>query len=115
MKQQTGFAVVYQWRIKPGKEGQFHEAWEKLTRSLYEHRGAQGSRLHRTDSGTLVAYAQWPSREHWERSCALHEQDAALSALMLDAVEETWSPMFLTTLADLLHDQETGPAHVVTH
>ena len=56
--QHTGFAVVYQWRIKAGMEPQFRDAWEKLTQLLRDKRGARGSRLHRTEHGTLVAYAQ---------------------------------------------------------
>ncbi len=101
----SGFAVVYQWRLKPGMETQFETAWEALTallRSARGARGSRGSRLHRTDNGTLVAYAQWPDRASWERSCKLHELDATLSQRMLDAVDETWSPMLLTTLADRL-------------
>src|SRR5690606_27948649 len=98
-------------------EHQFHETWERLTRVLQEQRGARGSRLHRTDNGTLVAYAQWPDRETWERSCAMHELDEELSRRMLDAVEETWSPMLLTTLTDRLipehasHDRPDDVTH----
>jgi len=86
-------------------EAQFREAWEDLTAFLCEHRGALGSRLHHTDQGTIVAYAQWPDRATWERSCAQHEQDSALSERLLAAVEETWSPMFLTTVSDRLAEQ----------
>lgn len=98
----SGFAVVYQWRVKPGMDAQFRDAWEQLTAVLLEQRGARGSRLHHADNGTLVAYAQWPDRATWERSCALHELDDGLSRRMLDAVEETWPPMLLTTLRDQL-------------
>lgn len=112
----SGFAVVYQWRLKSGMEPQFHEAWAVLTRLLADRRGALGSRLHRTDSGTLVAYAQWPDRATWERSCALHELDAQLSQRMLDAVEETWSPMLLTTVGDCrVTDPLMVDAHVKPH
>lgn len=113
----SGFAVIYQWRIKPGMEVQFREAWESLTAVLAGKRGARGSRLHRTDNGTVVAYAQWPDRATWERSCALHELDGELSRRMLDAVEETWSPMLLTTLSDQLipddmaHERPDGVTH----
>lgn len=122
MSTKTGFAVVYQWRLKQGMEAQFVAAWEQLTQLLIQQRGARGSRLHATDNGTVVAYAQWPSRDHWERSCAVHELDADLSRQMLEAVEETWSPMFLTTQNDRLVSEGTEvkehaklPAHVTTH
>src|SRR5436309_1377999 len=58
----TGFAVIYQWRVKAGREAEFQQAWEELTQLLRIHRGARGSRLHRTDYGSLVAYAQWPDQ-----------------------------------------------------
>ena len=115
MKSRTGFAVVYQWRLKAGFEPQFHAAWEKLTALLKEKRGARGSRLHRTDNGTLVAYAQWPNRAQWELSCALHKLDEELSQQMLDAVEETYSPMLLTTVSDHLLSEPESEPHVTTH
>lgn len=114
---QTGFAVIYQWRLKQGMHEQFFKAWEELTELLMQKRGARGSRLHRSDQGTLVAYAQWPSQASWEQSCSLHTLDENLSKRMLDAVEETWSPMFLTTLSDqLLPESETAQSrHDHTH
>jgi hypothetical protein len=115
MSSRTGFAVVYQWRLKAGMDGQFMQAWDRLTAMLRDERGARGSRLHRTDNGTLVAYAQWPSRSEWERSCALHKLDEELSRQMLDAVEETWPPMLLTTVADRLLDEQQDGVHVPTH
>jgi hypothetical protein len=105
----TGFAVVYQWRVKAGHEADFQQAWEELTVLLRQKRGARGSRLHRTDYGSLVAYAQWPDQRAWEHSCALHELDEALSRRMLDVVEETWPPMLLTTVSDLLSPEPLPP------
>lgn len=113
----TGFAVVYQWRVKAGMDAQFREAWEALTVLLKRSRGARGSRLHRTDYGTYVAYAQWPDQASWERSCSFHRLDEEVSRRLLDAVEETWSPMLLTTLSDHLlaeqsaHDDPHGLSH----
>lgn len=113
----TGFAVIYQWRLKSGMEPQFHTAWAELTQLLMQKRGARGSRLHQTDHGSLLAYAQWPDRAAWEQSCELHTLDENLSKSMLDAVEETWSPVFLTTLSDhLLAEPVTlDTAHGITH
>ena len=113
----TGFAVIYQWRLKEGCEVQFRKAWDELTRLLADKRGARGSRLHRTDYGTLVAYAQWPDRATWERSCELHTLDENLSRQMLDAAEETWAPVFLTPLSDQLQPEnaDAAGAHGKTH
>lgn len=115
MKPRSGFAVVYQWRIKPGMEAQFHAAWDQLTVLIKQQRGGRGSRLHRTDNGTVVAYAQWPDRAAWERSCALHQLDEDLSKKILEAVEESWSPMFLTTLNDHLVPELEATLNVITH
>lgn len=114
---QTGFAVLYQWRLKPGMERQFRDAWEELTELLKRQRGARGSRLHSTDYGSVIAYAQWPDQASWEKSCELHAQDAALSQRLLEAVEETWPPVLMTTLSDLLlPESETAQTrHEHTH
>ncbi|MBY0359911.1 MAG: antibiotic biosynthesis monooxygenase [Candidatus Obscuribacterales bacterium] len=59
------FCVIYQWRIKEGKEEQFRELWRTVTKSVYEKHGSFGSRLHKSDDGSLIAYAQWPNQESW--------------------------------------------------
>lgn len=46
----------------------FRAAWSQLTREIYTTQGSLGSRLHRTEGGIFVAYAQWPCRDDWERS-----------------------------------------------
>ena len=60
------FAVMYRWRLKPGTESEFVAAWADRTRAILETEGGLGSRLHRADDGSIVAYAQWPSRAAWE-------------------------------------------------
>ncbi len=58
------FIAVYEFKIKAGQEQEFQKAWTNVTDSIAKHRGALGSRLHKTEmSGVFVAYAQWPSRE----------------------------------------------------
>ena len=41
----TGFAVVHQWRVRPGMEAQFHEAWRALTSIRSEPRGSRLQRM----------------------------------------------------------------------
>lgn len=60
------FVVIYQWRIRQGREQQFIDAWSELTKIIQEKSGSLGSRLHRTNDGRFLAYAQWPSREAYE-------------------------------------------------
>ena len=96
------FAVIYRWRLAAGKEDQFRAAWERVTVALLAHRGALGSRLHRTDDGTWLAYAQWPDRDSWQRSRDAEPIDPESLEQMRDAVEESFEPILLQPVADHL-------------
>ena len=98
----TGFAVIYRWRLREGSEARFQEAWATVTRLFLADRGARGSRLHRADDGTWVAYAQWPDRDAWERSGELGPGDPDAMAAMADAIEERFEPVLLEPVADYL-------------
>jgi len=102
----TGFAVIYRWRIRDGEEQAFQQAWALVTKSLRDHRGALGSRLHRGDDGSWIAYAQWPDRHAWERSRDLGAVDDEAAAAMRDAVEESYDPITLLPVCDLLETDE---------
>ena len=97
-----GFVVIYRWRLHPGKERQFQQAWERATPALMRLRGALGSRLHCAEDGTWVAYAQWSSRQAWEQSRALPSVDPYASRQMLEAEAEAYAPVLLTPVADFL-------------
>ena len=114
----TGFAVIYQWRVKAGMAAQFRAAWEDLTAWMQEKHGALGARLHRSEHGTLIAYTQWPDQKTWEKSCTLQEEGEpapsaepdegdTISQRLLETVEEAWSPMFLSTVSDRLIPEQT--------
>jgi heme-degrading monooxygenase HmoA len=96
------FAVIYRWRLKPGLESQFVAAWERATRAIRTERGGLGSRLHRLEDGSWLAYAQWPSREVWERAGAAPAANPEASALMREAIAESEPPLLLDPVADLL-------------
>ena len=66
-------AILYRWRLHPGREQEFEHAWATVTRHLHAHHGSFGSRLHRGDDGLWYAYAAWPSLEH---RAAAFEADA---------------------------------------
>jgi heme-degrading monooxygenase HmoA len=72
------FALIYRWRVLPGRDEAFIRAWARLTEIIYERDGSLGSRLHRSDDGTYIAYAQWPSREVWEASSHIEPTEEAL-------------------------------------
>ncbi|MEO8632829.1 MAG: antibiotic biosynthesis monooxygenase [Chloroflexota bacterium] len=59
------FIVLYRWHIQEGKERQFRTAWRSATEKIMARYGALGSRLHRAEDGSWVAYAQWPDKERW--------------------------------------------------
>jgi heme-degrading monooxygenase HmoA len=106
MRESTvGFVVIYRWKLHAGMEHQFQQAWERATPLLMRHRGALGSRLHKGEDGTWVAYAQWPSRQSWERSRASPAVDPEASRQMLEAEAESFAPILLAPVADFLsHD-----------
>ncbi|MDV6251089.1 antibiotic biosynthesis monooxygenase family protein [Vibrio sp. EA2] len=66
------FIAVYEFEIKEGTETLFRNAWLEVTKAIYQHCGSFGSRLHTSDTpNILIGYAQWPSREQWEKDSEL--------------------------------------------
>jgi heme-degrading monooxygenase HmoA len=94
------FSVLYRWRVKPELEQEFIRAWSVAT-DAFKTVGALGSRLHRTDDGELVAYAEWPSRETWETARGASPVDAQTGAVMREATV-SFEMLPLTPVADLL-------------
>jgi len=91
------FAVIYRWRIKPGREDDFATAWEHMTRRIAAECGSGGSALFRAEDGTFVAIARWPDRETRER-CRI--TDPALET-MRDCIESPFEEQRLDGLLDL--------------
>ena len=96
------FNVMYRWRVKEGCEENFRDAWRRATEAIYQKYKSLGSRLHKSDDGLWIAYAQWRSREDWQamqnRSVAADE-DAF--AMMRDSIEGTTEVTCLTMTDDL--------------
>jgi hypothetical protein len=97
---QAKFAVLYRWKVTPDLESQFVEAWATAT-AAFRTVGALGSRLHRSDSGDLYAYAEWPSRGAWEKAKTESPVDAVTAATMRKATLE-FEMVTLDPIADLL-------------
>lgn len=69
------FIAVYEFEIKEGTEASFRNAWLEVTKAIYKNCGSFGSRLHTSDKpNILVGYAQWPSREQWEKITDLTDE-----------------------------------------
>lgn len=106
----ASFCVIYRFRVRPEMADPFVSAWSRLTHAIRERHGGLGSRLHLGDDGVWVAYAQWPSRETWERARQLATPDPDASEVMAAAIEERLPPLYLEPRIDLLEDCEVGPA-----
>ena len=99
-KPEITFAVLYRWRLVPGKEAEFTESWAAVTQAL-KTRGGRGSRLHKAEDGTYWAYAQWPSVE--AREGAFREAVELTSVRpMSESVAECFDEIRLEVIADLL-------------
>src|SRR5262245_44810797 len=99
------FVAVYWWRIKPGKEEQFRQAWRRRTELISAKYGSVGSRLHRDRDGRFVGYAQWPDYETWQRAFAakMVYDDAETRARFVDAIAEApadGKPVFTMDITD---------------
>ncbi len=60
------YAVIYQFDVVPGREKDFEKTWQLATESFITHAGGLGSRLHKNEGGSYIAYAQWPDKTTWE-------------------------------------------------
>ena len=96
------FIAVYRWKLKEGREQSFREGWRRRTEEIYRRCGSLGSRLHRAEDGTWVAYAQWPDRATWEAAAGVPVEDTGASALMRESVELTHPTIHMDLAEDLL-------------
>ncbi|MCP5023321.1 MAG: antibiotic biosynthesis monooxygenase [bacterium] len=96
----VGFAVIYRWRLKPGSEELFVHDWRTITLEFLHSQGSLGSRLHHCDDDTWVAYAQWPTREAWEKADLADSKCLQASDGMQDAIEETFPALPLIPTED---------------
>lgn len=96
-----GFAVLYRWRLHPGREASFVEAWTAVSRDLRD-KGSLGSRLHRGPDGVWYSYAQWPSAEARRLAFSQPSNVPDASAAMRDAIAESLPEIVLESVADLM-------------
>jgi len=62
------FCIIYQFKIHQGVEEKFIKSWEEVTKAFKKHCGALGSRLHKNNECDYIAYAQWPSKEVYDKA-----------------------------------------------
>ncbi|HEV2764146.1 MAG TPA: antibiotic biosynthesis monooxygenase [Pyrinomonadaceae bacterium] len=96
------FVALYRWKLKEGCEERFREGWRRRTREIYERCGSLGSRLHRAEDGTWVAYAQWPDRRTWEDARVVPVLDTEAGTLMRESVETSYPDIYMEAAEDFL-------------
>ncbi len=106
------FAVIYRWKLTPGLEPGFVEAWQSVARTLEEQFGAHGVCLHAAEDSTWVACAMWPNRKAWENARLESPDGFAAMRNMQHAIERRFEPILMKPIAsarDLL-DRSTRTA-----
>lgn len=103
---QKKLVVLYRWRIHPGLEDQFIQAWSKIS-VLLKAKGSLGSRLHRGADGIWYSYAQWPNARARDDAFSREPFDQESSTLMQAAVAERLPELHLEPVADFLQPLPT--------
>ena len=102
------FALVYRWKVRPGCESRFVEAWRELTEAIAAENGSLGSRLHLCEDGTYMAYAAWPSRERWDQSVLATERARRCREIMTECAERLLPDMRAELVCDRLLPEGFG-------
>ena len=97
-----GFVVLYRWRLNPGSEASFVDAWSNVSDLLRSERGSLGSRLHRGPDGIWYSYAQWPSSQAGDDAFSLGSVDQQASEQMAQAIAERLPEIVLESVADFI-------------
>ncbi len=103
------FVAIYSFHVKPSAEKPFLESWEALTILIRDHLGAWGSRIHKSDEDNIyIAYAQWPSRDFWEKDSngLMPEEADSHRQTMRASCEEIKTVYRLEMVSDLLIHQD---------
>jgi heme-degrading monooxygenase HmoA len=110
------YVAVYAWRVKPGFEEQFREAWRRGTRAITRIYGSFGSRLHRAEDGRFIGYAEWPDRASWRRAfdAKMVYDDPEARRMFVEALEEDSRPGELVVAMEVLDDILMGHSKAKT-
>lgn len=96
-------AVLYRWRIVPGREAEFETAWLEGTRLIHERCASYGARLHSGSDGLYWSYARWPS-EAARKACFADQDVFSLPCFrrMQACIAERFEDIVLDIRADAL-------------
>ncbi|MBR9825171.1 MAG: antibiotic biosynthesis monooxygenase [Alphaproteobacteria bacterium] len=99
-------AVLYRWRIKPGREDEFAEAWDEGTRLIHERCGSYGAILHQGEDGLFWSYASWPDEATRQRCFADNDWfSMPCFKVMQDCIAERFEESRLSVLRDQLAER----------
>jgi heme-degrading monooxygenase HmoA len=96
------FCAIYRWRLHPGSESSFVQAWSRVTYLLRTERGSLGSRLHRGPDNIWYSYTQWPSAEAKAEGLARPSVDPEAWQQLRDAIAESLPELILEPVSDFL-------------
>ncbi len=99
---QPAFCAIYRWRLHPGSEDSFVQAWSRVTQLLRAERGSLGSRLHRGPDNIWYSYTQWPSAEAKAEGLAQPSVDPEAWQQMRNAIAESLPELILEPISDHL-------------
>jgi hypothetical protein len=102
---EEGVAVViylYRWKIKSGKEKQFEDNWAVVTNAILLQCGSYGSRLHISEDGEYVGYAQWPDVKTRDACDLKDTRSKEASKAMVEAIDKSYPPQILEVKTDFL-------------
>jgi heme-degrading monooxygenase HmoA len=96
-------AIIYQFIVKENQAEEFIESWKEMTELIYAYEHSLGSRLHKKDSSTFIAYAQWPDSYTFENAGKnLPEKADQVRQKMRDTCINIEKLMELDVVEDLL-------------
>lgn len=104
------YVAIYRWKVKPGREEQFREAWRRGTRAITRIYGSYGSRLHRDEEGRFLGYAEWPDKESWQKAfdAKMVYDDPEARAMFINALTADSRPGELIAAMEVTDDLLTG-------
>jgi heme-degrading monooxygenase HmoA len=95
--------IIYQFKVKDNQNEEFIEAWKEMTELIYKYENSLGSRLHKKDNQTYIAYAQWPDKITFENSGSnLPEEANQVRQKMRGSCENVEKLLELEVIEDLL-------------
>jgi len=104
----SAFCAIYRWRLRPGSEETFVQAWSRITQLLLTERGSLGSRLHRGPDDIWYSYTQWPSATAKAEGLARSSVDPEAWAQLRESIAESLPELVLEPISDFLVPLQHG-------